>query len=292
MIRRNIFDGILPQPIPILEGFIRASGTTLIRAAFANSFFIDPEKVRQRTPYFPGFARASREHYPGQSRGAQAKWKGVPVKIGDNARAQLAWSKYSGREIERGSGYGVRHIWGYPWDPNAFTAGWNLCYMPFWVGMLTEDQHPHPELQRAIQQASFDLYFRKNPVCEAPPYVRNCGIDLDNLLGDLPIQIIGTRVRKGEGKIQPVVGSVEEIVREIKAQYNASWLNLQKAMRDLQEVEHDAFSTPKVKAYSRSVARRMCRETNKTPKELDAIISQVISNAEGAKERNGHRTQQ
>jgi hypothetical protein len=283
MFRKNIFNGILPQPIPLLEGFIRASGMTLIQAAFANSFFIDPEKVRPRTPYFPGFARTSREHHPGLARGAQTKWKGVIVKIGDNSRAQIAWAKYSGRAIERSSGYGVRHIWGNPWDPNAFTAGWNLCYMPFWVGMLTEDQHPHPELQKAIQQASFDLYFRENPVCEAPSYVHDHGIDLDKLLDDQPIQIIGACMRKSESHIQPIVGSVEEIVREIKGQDSASWLNLQKAVRDLQGFEHEAFSTPKVKAYSRSVARRMCRETNKTPEELDVIISRLISNTEGAK---------
>ena len=24
----------------------------------------------------------------------------------------------------------VRHIWGEPWNPDASTAGWNLCYMP------------------------------------------------------------------------------------------------------------------------------------------------------------------
>ena len=34
--------------------------------------------------------------------------------------------------------------------------------MPFWAGMLTEEQHPHPELERAIRQASWDLYFRDN----------------------------------------------------------------------------------------------------------------------------------
>ena len=59
---------------------------------------------------------------------------------------------------------------GHPWNPDAFTAGWNLCYMPFWAGMLTEDQHPLPELQLAIKQASWDLYFQDNQVCEPPDF--------------------------------------------------------------------------------------------------------------------------
>ena len=49
--------------------------------------------------------------------------------LGDNAYAQYAWQKYTGRPIERRSGFGVRHIWGNPWNPDAFTAGWNLCYI-------------------------------------------------------------------------------------------------------------------------------------------------------------------
>lgn len=181
----------LPQPISILEGFITASGTTLIKAAFATSFFISPERVRLRTPYYPDFARLSKAHYPGKVRGNMAEWNGRPVKVGDNARAQLAWEKYAGRPIERGSGYGVRHIWGYPWDPDSFTAGWNLCYMPFWVGMLTEDQHPHLELQQAIQQASYELFFKSKPVCKPPPFIKDLGINLSALLGDQPINLLG-----------------------------------------------------------------------------------------------------
>lgn len=194
--RTTVFEGSLPRPISILEGFITASGTTLIRAAFATSFFVPPEKVKQRTPYYPDFARLSRTHYPGKMRGNIAEWDGRSVKVGDNSRAQLAWQKYTGRPIERGSGYGVRHIWGHPWDPNAFTAGWNLCYMPFWVGMLTEDQHPHIELQKAIQQASYEIFFKSKPVCKPPPFVKDLGLDLSVLLGDQQINLLGDRSKQ------------------------------------------------------------------------------------------------
>jgi hypothetical protein len=37
--------------------------------------------------------------------------------------------------------------------------------MPFWVGMLTESQHPHPALQKAIKQVAYELFFQGTPVC-------------------------------------------------------------------------------------------------------------------------------
>jgi len=53
-------------------------------------------------------------------------------------------------------------------DPIAFTAGGNLCYMPVWAGMATEEQHPDEEVQRALCQASFDLFFRNGHVTPVP----------------------------------------------------------------------------------------------------------------------------
>ena len=87
----------------------------------------------------------------------------------------MAWEKYTGFKLARGSGYGVRHIWGEPWNPDAFTAGWNLCYMPYWAGMLTEDQHQYPPLKKAIQQASWELYFEADPVCAPLDFVEDTG---------------------------------------------------------------------------------------------------------------------
>ena len=43
------------------------------------------------------------------------------------ARYCLVIARYTGRRIERASGYGVPHVWGHPWDPDAFAAGRNLC---------------------------------------------------------------------------------------------------------------------------------------------------------------------
>ena len=184
------WQGPLPSPINALEQLLQQGGSTIVRAAFQYSFFAHPDAVRRRTPWYPERARISREHYPGGNRGDMARWQGRSVTLGDNAYAQHAWANYSGRPIERRSGFGVRHIWGNPWNPDAFTAGWNLCYMPFWAGMLTEKQHPHPQLEAAIRQAAWNLYFRIDPVCEPLEFVDDPCIDLGYLLGTQPLRVL------------------------------------------------------------------------------------------------------
>lgn len=192
MITTKTHTGPLPDPIQVLETHFKQGGTSIIHAAFENTFFVDPAVVRVRTPYFPDRARMSREHYPGKRRGEFAEWKGRKVRLGDNARAQMAWAKYTQRAIARGSGFGVRHVWGNPWDPDVFTAGWNLAYMPYWAGMLTEAQHRHDVLEKAIRQAAWDLFFRFDPVCKPPSYVTDPGMNLEEVLGGRPILILGS----------------------------------------------------------------------------------------------------
>lgn len=184
------WQGPLPAPIDALEQLLQQGGTSIVRAAFQYSFFAHPDAVRRRTPWYPERARTSRKHYSGGKKGESARWHGRSVTLGDNAYAQHAWANYTGRPIERRSGFGVRHVWGNPWDPDAFTAGWNLCYMPFWAGMLTEEQHPHPQLEAAVRQAAWNLYFRVDPVCEPPAFVQDPGIDLGHLLGTQPIRVL------------------------------------------------------------------------------------------------------
>ena len=190
MVRTRIHIGELVSPIDAMEDYFQKGGTTILRAAFEHSFFVDPIRVRDKTPYFPERARFSREFYGTKRKGERADLNGREVVLDDNAYAQQAWRQYTGRRIYRGSGYSVRHVWGYPWDPDAFTAGWNLCYMPFWAGMLTEKQHSLPELQRAVEQASWDLFFRDDPVCSPPDFVEDPGIDLETVLGDQPVLIL------------------------------------------------------------------------------------------------------
>ena len=183
----------LVPAIQSLEDYFREGGTSIIQAAFKHTYFVHPNAVLNRTPYFPERARRSREHYPGIDKGERATWKagdGRDIILDDNSRAQIAWERYTGHRLIRKSGYGVRHIWGNTHNPSAFTAGWNLCYMPFWAGMLIEEQHPHPRLQKAIRQASWDLFFFGTPVCDPPDFVINPGLDLDAILDGNPLLIL------------------------------------------------------------------------------------------------------
>ena len=179
--------------IQSLEEYFREGGASLVQAAFKHTYFVHPDAVFRRTPFFPERARRSREHYPGIDKGRRTVWEagdGREITLDDNSMAQMAWEKYTGHKLARKSGYGVRHIWGNTHNPDAFTAGWNLCYMPFWAGMLTEEQHPHPEIQTAVRQASWNLFFSTPSAWEPPDFVNNPGLDLDAALGGSPLLVL------------------------------------------------------------------------------------------------------
>lgn len=224
-LKTRIHTEIPIPPIESLERYFREGGSSIIQAAFAHSYFIDPNRVREQTPYYPERARYSRKHYPGKKKGDSVVWQGDnrEVTLDDNNYAQQAFTQYTGCPMQRGSGYGVRHIWGEPWNPDAFTAGWNLCYMPFWAGMLTEKQHPHKELQTAICQASWDIYFRQNSVCSPPDFVKDPGMDLADVLNGQPILILclensERRTHRTPNRTQPTQNDIEQIqplIREI-----------------------------------------------------------------------------
>lgn len=276
MVRTRVHTGELVPPIRAMESYFQDGGTTILRAAFEHSFFVDPAKVRVRTPYFPDRARFSRKYYPVKGRGDKALWNGRTVILGDNAYAQQAWQRYTGRRIYRGSGYSVRHIWGHPWNPDAFTAGWNLCYMPFWAGMMTEEQHPHPDLKQAIRQAAWDLYFREDRVCEPPDFVKDPGVDLESVLGEQPLLILAgkttgvtTSALSPDSSYEAIVARVKEIRRE----RHQSWSNIRKATRALQDKDHDPFGTPNVESSAQSTVRRILRETGLSPAQLEDLLN-------------------
>ena len=103
----------------------------------------------------------------------------------------MAWRRYSGHELMRQFGYGVRHIWGNTHNPNAFTAGWNLCYMPFWAGYADRGTAPPPRncSMQSVKHLG-DLFFADTPVCTPPDFVSNPGLDLDTLLDGNPLLIL------------------------------------------------------------------------------------------------------
>ena len=266
MVETRVHEGELVPPGQSLESYFRDGGATVVQAAFEHSYFAHPDRIRGNTPLYPDRARRSREHYPKLDKGARAEWHGRGVKLDDNSKAQQAWKRYSGRPIQRGSGYGVRHVWGHPWDPEAFTAGWNLCYMPFWAGMLTERQHPHPELGRAVRQAAWDLYFRQNPVCDPPDFVTNPGLDLDVILRGQPVLILAGNAPTAVRSVLQAGAPGEDVdlrLNELRNLTRQSSSNLLKAVLSLQGKPHEPFSTGNVQATAESTVRRMQRETGR-----------------------------
>ena len=282
MLNTRIHTGELVSPIQSLEDYFRKGGVSIIQAAFAHSYFVHPDEVRAKTPYYPNRARYSKEHYPGPGKGELAVWSadGREVKLDDNQSAQRAWARYTRRSIDRGRGYGLRHIWGNTHNPDAFTAGWNFCYMPFWAGMLTEDQHPHPELQKAIRQASWELYFADNPVCQPPDFVENPSMDLGAILNGQPLLTLSntTQPKKTPAKpLAPVSPEAprEEIwqrVKEVRAEKHQSWSNICKAVRSLQNKEHEPFGTVNVGNSSKACVRKILRETGLTLAQLETLL--------------------
>ena len=274
--------GQVVPPMESLETYFHDGGTSIIRAAFAHSYFVHPDAVRAQTPYYPDRARVSRVHYPGISRGESTVWRvdGRQVVLDNNTRAQMAWRAYTGF-LARGSGYGLRHIWGRSWNPDAFTAGWNFCYMPYWAGMLTEDQHPHEDLQNAIRQASWELYFRDNPVCQPPDFVQNPGRDLHAILGDQPILVMVPGATAGvvhpeTSDSNPTISGSElfAVVQAIRSEMHQSWVNIRKALMSRQGKEHQPFGTANVETNAKACLRRILRETGLTPEGLGSLLDQ------------------
>ena len=279
----RVANGVSVSAIESLQNYFREGGASIVQAAFAHTYFVHPDRVREKTPYYRDRARFSRRHYPGLEKGCYTKWAGDgrEVRLDDNQYAQSAFERYTGHRIARGSGYGLRHIWGNPWDPDAFTAGWNFCYMPFWAGMLTERQHPLPELEEAIRQTSWDLYFRDNPVCEPPEFVKNPGVDLPSLLDGQPILVLDRKASSAQSRPRanqpdtPIsYESTFEHVQAIRSQTHQSWVSIRKASRLLQGKPHGTFGTLNVENSAKSCVRKIHRETGLSFAEIGGLLDE------------------
>ena len=80
--------------------------------------------------------------------------------------------------------------------------------MPYWAGMLTEEQHSHDELQQAIRQASRDLFFSGTPVCSPPDFVKDQGMDLNAVLEGRPLLVLSREDRAGSAQVPRRSGKV------------------------------------------------------------------------------------
>ena len=159
--------------------------------------------------------------------------------------------------------------------------------MPFWAGMLTEGQHPHEELELAIRQASWDLYFRNDRVCEPPDFVEDPGLDLPSLMAGQPVLILhkGARaetprprpsVHLGPIRSNPVTprGAIPEKMRAIRSQTHQSWSNIRKAARSLQGLGHEPFGTPNVENSAKSCVRKIQREVGLSFAEIESFVNE------------------
>ena len=275
----ELYNGDLPSPIEALKQYFLNGGATLVQAAFSYSYFINPDSVREKSVYYPDRARVSKEHYPDTKKGQEATWgaTGKIVKLDDNQRAQMAWERYTGHPLARGTGYSIRHIWGHPWDPDAFTAGWNLCYMPYWAGMLTEAQNLDEGLEKAVRQASWDLFFRTNPVCTPPKFVEDPRSDLDSLLAGQPLLILqkNSQPQRQKKRQDPSVENIHDKVKEIRKQTRRSWINIRKAAQSLRGVNHEPFGSKSVESTAKSCVRRIKRETGLALAEIEDIAKKL-----------------
>ena len=150
--------------------------------------------------------------------------------------------------------------------------------MPFWAGMLTERQHPHPELELAVRQAAWDLHFRADPVCDPPEFVTDPDIDLDAMLDGQPILLLVGGLSPTGGRWLPTSGADDDIdahIRAIRKSTHRSWSNLRKAVLSLQGRPHEPFGTPKVEATARSVIRGIGRETGQDLAALERRLASV-----------------
>ena len=155
-----------------------------------HTYFLHPDRVRQRVQqtksaaWFPDCVRMSNQHHKSKHKGDASHWDGREVRVWDNTKARVAFASFSGLVMAgdkegRIRGYHVAHVWERVYDPECFTAGWNLCLMPGFLKLFTEQQDRIELLHRVIQQAAFDLYFKAGAIgLPTPPFVTNQGLDL------------------------------------------------------------------------------------------------------------------
>lgn len=183
----------------ILLELFEGSEVALAGFLLRHSYFLSPDRIRQRyentgnAAWFPDCVRASRQHHKGKQRKETSVWEGRTVKVCDNTKARIAFASFSGLLMAgdkegRIRGYHVAHVWERVYDPECFTAGWNLCLMPGFLKLFTEQQDRIPLLHQVIQQAAFDLYFKNNVLgLPTPPYVTDPGLDLN---ADFPTMVL------------------------------------------------------------------------------------------------------
>jgi hypothetical protein len=193
----------------ILLDLFKGNEEALARFLLAHTYFISPVRIREfylRTgsaARFPDYVRTSNEHHKRKQRGDESSWefKGEKktVRVHDNTKARVAFAWFSGLVMGgdrpgRIRGYHVAHIWGHVYDPACFTAGWNLCLMPGFLKLFTEEQDRIELLHQVIQQRAFDLYFKDGAIgLPRPDFVTSPGLDLHARFSGIKTLLLGDK---------------------------------------------------------------------------------------------------
>ena len=193
---------LVPAKDILLELFDDGGEEALAAFLLRHTYYVSPDRIRQRieqtgsAAWFPNCVRASRQHHSGKQRKELSLWEDREVTVCDNTKARVAFASFSGLVMAgdregRIRGYHVAHVWERVYDPDCFTAGWNLCLMPGFLKLFTEQQDRIPLLHQVIQQVAFDLYFRDSAIgMPTPSFIADPGIDVSTRFPNVEVQIL------------------------------------------------------------------------------------------------------
>lgn len=174
---------LVASPLRIFEWATGKSDAEVAHIILNASLFIHPNAVREKPVQFPDCVRESNEYHPLKAKGAESVWLAQPVKVWDNTKARIAFGRYIGRAMNAANrevsvGWEVAHIWGRVFDPEYFTAGWNMVLIPGFLRVLTEEQAGLPLFNQCLQNLAWRIFFEEGPVAapKAMPHINPIGV--------------------------------------------------------------------------------------------------------------------
>jgi hypothetical protein len=165
-------NGPSPRKRPILDGMAalkafveRASYASVVAAVAEWTVFLDPETVAQTHGHalFPIMRYSAGRVERGQE---TRDIHGRRVILDDNKVPTDAF--LAAGVTTRGRDVQLNHVWdGTTWDPDSYTALWNVCATPAFLAKTT-DGNNYPEVRTALKYRSYELYGAKPAGVEVP----------------------------------------------------------------------------------------------------------------------------
>ncbi|HAP77953.1 MAG TPA: hypothetical protein DCR14_17965 [Acidimicrobiaceae bacterium] len=145
-----------PDGVEQLATVLRQAGyESTLHAVAAHTRFLHPATVEQ-TGGQAVFATVRRDaRQPGEQVGTIGTLDGQQVMFDDNSSPTSAYLWAAGHG--RGRDMQFNHVWQASRNREAYTALWNLCATPAFLAKTTDGRN-HPEVIRALQRRSYDLY--------------------------------------------------------------------------------------------------------------------------------------